>query len=112
MNITDKQKAQAAELFKKHGFNKLFMNERGEFFSIENLAASSVSGDKAKYMQVDPISVNSSGKSSEAAAALIEQINTADTAEKVQMILDAELKSSKRKSVIDAANKKLETFKS
>jgi len=51
MNISKKIQTQAQEIISKHGYSKVFVNNKGEFFSNENLAFNSV-GNKRKDIAV------------------------------------------------------------
>ena len=52
MDISKEKKAEGQALADKHGFDKLWVNESGEFFTTENLAAFSVDNAKAKFAEV------------------------------------------------------------
>ncbi|MFV0378341.1 MAG: hypothetical protein ACK5JD_13690 [Mangrovibacterium sp.] len=109
MKVTDKIRKQAVELAEKHGFRQIWVNEKGEFFSNQSYAAHSVGGDITKYAEialgaaVEATATNDLGK----AADVIAAIEGAADAEAVQAILKAEQEGKNRKSVIEAASKKL-----
>ena len=110
MKVTDKIQKKAAELAEKHGLKKIFVNENGEFFSEKCHAANSVGGDSKKYTEislgapVEPVkSTNDLGKLADVIAA----IDAATDTETVRAILDAEVAGKDRKSVIEAASKKI-----
>lgn len=109
MKVTDKIRKQAAELAEKHGLTQVWVNEKGEFFSNVSHAANSVGGNKEKYAVLmfsaaqETTATNDLGK----AADVIAAIEAAADTEAVQAILKAEQEGKNRKSVIEAAEKKL-----
>ncbi len=113
MKITADIKAKAAELAEKHGFDELFVNAKGEFFTSKSNAANSVDGNKEKYAQVH-LGVAGSGERTttdlDKAADVIAQIEAAEDKEGVEAILEAESEGKNRKTVIEAALKKVKAF--
>lgn len=115
MKLTDKIRKQANELAEKHGFDELFVNEKGEFFSNKSHAANSVGHDKEKYAKVPIAGATKAEKgttSLETGKELIAEIEKAEDAESVMAILVAEEEGKNRKTVVEAANKKLEALAS
>jgi hypothetical protein len=55
MNISKEKRAEALKIKKAHGYKNIFVNDRGEFFSLEIYASQSVNGDKNKYIEVEEI---------------------------------------------------------
>lgn len=114
MTITKDIKEKALEIGRKHKYAKVWVNESGEVFSEEQFAKLSVKGDKDKYAPVEITaevkekanSTNDLGTVQE----VITAIEAAETAEAVQAIVDAEKAGKNRKTVFEAAEKKLSTF--
>lgn len=52
MKITQDIKKQGEKLKKKLGFEKIYVNIKGEYFSQECDAANSVGGDNSKYCEI------------------------------------------------------------
>lgn len=53
LTVTAADKKRGAEIAEKLGVNELFFNNKGEFFSQENLAAFSVGHKKEQYTKID-----------------------------------------------------------
>lgn len=112
MKVTDKIYKQGVELAGQHGFKRIFVNEKGEFFSNQSYAAHSVGGDMTKYAEiaigtpVDPTATNDLGK----AADVIAAIEASTDVEEVRAILEAEVAGKDRVTVIEAASKKIATL--
>jgi len=114
MTITKEIKDKALELGRKHKLVRVWVNESGEVFSDEQFAKSSVKGDKDKYA---PVEVTAEVKEKEKSTndlgsvqEVIAGIEAAENTETVQAIIDAEKTGKNRKTVIEAAEKKLNTF--
>lgn len=88
MKITDEQKAKAQELAEKLKVGWLYVNDKGEYFTSENLAQLSVGGDKKKYFMLgfDP-AVQEENET-------LLKINALESVEEVQAILDAEIEGA------------------
>lgn len=116
MTITNEIKETARALGRKHKLNKVWVNESGEVFSEEQFAKMSVKGDKDKYAPVDvtaDVAIASSEKKTNALDNVKEvcaAIEAAKTVDEVQEIIDAEKEGQSRKTVLAAAEKKLNTF--
>jgi len=125
MKISEDKLKEGRELAEKHGFKELFVNEKGEFFTNKSFAAMSVNYDKEQFAEVD-LSEAGSRKTEEKATnastgsatndlgkavEVIEAIEVATEVEVVEAIMKAETEGKNRKSVIEAAVKKLLTFK-
>jgi hypothetical protein len=113
LKITTEQKNKGVELGRKLGQSKMWINEKGEYFTNENFASLSVGNDKEKVGVIEVTAeavkedkTNELGTATEIIAA----IEAAADAEAVQAIIDAENEGKKRKTVLDAGAKKLETF--
>lgn len=127
LQITKEQKEKANEIGRKHNVEKVFVNDKGEFFTVENYAKLSVNGDKDKIAVVvvsastsDDNKSNTTGSATAqkattetaTAAELITAIEATTEITAVQAILDAEKQGRKRATVLAAAGKKIESFKS
>ena len=122
MKISEDKLKEGRELAEKHGFKELFVNEKGEFFTNKSFAAMSVNYDKEQFAEVD-LSEAGSRKTEEKATnastgsatndlgKAVEAIEVATEVEVVEAIMKAETEGKNRKSVIEAAVKKLLTFK-
>ncbi|MDR1459157.1 MAG: hypothetical protein LBI60_02975 [Bacteroidales bacterium] len=64
MNISKKKAAEARKIKAEHGYKEIYVNDKGEFFSIENYALLSVNGDKKRYMKVEEEKGGDKGESS------------------------------------------------
>jgi hypothetical protein len=53
MNISKEKKAEALKIKAAHGYKEIYVNNKGEFFSMENYASMSVDGDRKRYMKVE-----------------------------------------------------------
>lgn len=112
MTISNEIKEKALEIGRRHKLSKVWVNDRGEVFSEEQYAKASVGSDKDKFTSVEVTAevkekgTNDLGNVTEVTAA----IEAAETAEAVQAILDAELAGKNRKTVLEAAKNKLNTF--
>jgi hypothetical protein len=118
MEITKDKLQEGRELAKKHGFKKLFLNEKGEFFTDKGLALMSVERNADKVAEV-PLAGGGEGEEKgegkatndlAKAADVIAAIEAAETHDAVVAILDAESAGKNRKTVIDAGNKRLEAI--
>jgi hypothetical protein len=111
LQVTSAQKKQAVELAKKHSVKELFMNNNGEFFTAENLAAISVGGKKELYAKIETSYNEASGLNSKKADELIPLIATIESVEELQSILDAENADKKRSTVITAIEERVKELK-
>jgi len=87
LKITTEQKTKGIEIGRKLGQSKMWVNYKGEYFTNENFA-------------------NELGKVED----VIVAIEAAAEVEVVQAIIDAENEGKKRKSVLEAGAKKIETL--
>ena len=117
MKISEEKLKEGLKLAKEFGFKELFVNEKGEFFTNKSFASMSVNYDKEKFAEVplteDGKPENVEGKATNdlgKAADIIAAIEVATEAEVVEAILKAETEGKNRKSVIEAATKKIETL--
>lgn len=116
MKISEDKLKEGRELAKKHGFKKLFVNEKGEFFTNPSYASMSVNYDKEKFAEV-PLNSDQSQSTEKGtndlgkAADVIAALEAATEAEVVEAILKAETEGKNRKSVIEAGVKILAGFK-
>ena len=53
LNISEKKKQEAEKIAKKLNVKTLFVNNKNEFFTSENLASVSVDNDKDKYGKIE-----------------------------------------------------------
>lgn len=113
LKITDKQKKEALEIGRKHKAAAIYVNDKGEYFSDENLCKTSVGGDKELYGKVEITSevkettaTNDLGKAEDVLAA----IESATEKEAVEAILTAEKAGKNRVTVVKVAEAKLEMF--
>jgi hypothetical protein len=113
MKITEAKRKEALELAKKLSCKELFINVDGEFFTNQSHAANSVKNDKEKWAKVDlgievepQKTTNDLGK----AADVIAAIEAATEVSVIEAISKAEAEGKNRKSVIDAAAKKIESL--
>ena len=114
MKVTNEQINTGIELAEKYGFKRIWVNLAGEFFSNENNCANSVKGKKSEYAEVN---LNGfAGKKEkgtndlEKIKEVLSHIEDAESTEAVGAILEAEKAGKNRKPVIEAAEKKLESF--
>lgn len=114
LKITTEQKNKGIEIGRKLGQSKMWINEKGEYFTSENFAQISVGNNKEKIGMIEVTAeavkeskTNELGTASDVIAA----IESAETAEAVQAIIDAENEGKKRTTVLEAGAKKLETLK-
>lgn len=82
----------------------LFINEKGEFFTSENLAQLSVKGDKNKYQKLD---YSTSFSTDDAEAEELTEIKALKTISEVQAILDQELEGADRGTIIKACEDRI-----
>lgn len=112
MKISEDKLKEGRELAKNRGFKKLFVNEKGEFFTNPSYASMSVNYDKEKFAEV-PLNSDQSQSTEKGtndlgkAADVIAAIEAAISSDEVIDILKAEAKGKNRKSVIDAGKNKL-----
>lgn len=102
MKATKEQIDKGKELAEKLKTDILFINEAGEYFTDENLAQLSVKGDKKEYQQLE-YSTSAVTEENEELA----EINSLNTVEDVQAILDLELEGSNREAIIDACKARI-----
>ena len=107
MKITKEQKENGIEIGQKLGQSKMYINEKGEYFTNENFAKNSVGSDKEKFGTIE---VTAEVVTEEKTTELGTAIESATELESVQAILDAEKAGKSRKSVLEAGAKKIETF--
>lgn len=102
MKATKEQIEKGKELAEKLKTDILFINEAGEYFTSENLAQLSVKGDKKKYQRLE-YSTSPVAEENEELA----EINSLNTVEEVQAILDLELEGAGREEIIDACEARI-----
>lgn len=114
LKITSEIKNRAQEVAEKNGLNVIFVNDKGEFFSNENFAALSVKSDKSKYAKIEVVAVgddSEDGKGTNDLGTVTEvvaSIEAAETVDDVEAIVKAEKEGKNRKTVLDAAQKKID----
>lgn len=106
MNITDEQKEKAQELAEKLKVSVLYINDKGEYFTNENLVQLSVDGDKKKYQKLDFAPV-----ANEEADDIFTQIKELQTIEDVQTILDAEIEGAGDAEIMNACEARINELK-
>ena len=106
MNITNEQRAEAQKTAEKLKVATLYVNDKGEYFTSENLAQLSVASDKKRYQKLD-FSTGSSEESED----IFAQINELQTVEEVQTILDAELEGVGDAAIIEACEARINELK-
>ena len=113
LKITTEQKTKGIEIGRKLGQSKMWVNYKGEYFTNENFANISVGNDKEKVGMIEVTSeaitekkTNELGKVED----VIVAIEAAAEVDVVQAIIDAENEGKKRKSVLEAGAKKIETL--
>ncbi|MBD8348583.1 hypothetical protein [Dysgonomonas sp. HGC4] len=99
MTATAEQIEKGKEIAKDLKVKKLYLNDKGEFFTSQNLASLSVKADKKKYTTLDysTTSLASADELEELA-----QIYALETVEEVDEILDVELEGEGRREIIEA----------
>lgn len=120
LTITKEQKEKAIAIGRKHNVEKVFINDKGEFFTVENYARLSVNSDKEKIAIVSVTALSSSEKKQKnenqtteanTVAELISAIESASDASEVQDIIKAESNGLKRSSVLKAAGERIKQLK-
>jgi hypothetical protein len=86
----------------------LFVNERGEFFTSENLAQLSVKGDKKKYRKLD---YSTPFAADDAEAEELAEIKALQSTDDVQVILDVELEGLGRETITKACEDRIAELK-
>lgn len=106
-----KLKEIADSVFKRYPkIDKVFATSDGQaFFDNAHAKNHAVPNKKHKELKVEEFLRN--GGTSENAKTLIAEINAAETVDAVTAILEAETAGENRKSVIEAANKRVEKLK-
>ncbi|WP_418894699.1 hypothetical protein [Limibacterium fermenti] len=115
LKISKETRAKAIQTAKDNGLSSIFVNDKGEFFSNENFARLSVDQKVDRYAKIDVLTVdtdekkgtNDTGTVTEVVAA----IEAATDIASVEAILKAENEGKGRKTVIEAAEKKIKQFK-
>ena len=107
MKISEEIRNKGQELAEQMKVSVLYVNEKGEFFSSENLAQLSVKGDKKKYEKLDftPIVEDPALEVS------VEMIQSLQTVEEVQAILDAEIIGAGDAAIMDACETRIQELK-
>jgi hypothetical protein len=104
MNATNEQIEKGKELAEKLKVTVLYINDKGEYFTSDNLAQLSVKGDKKKYQKLD----YSAAVKDEIEDDEIQEINKLQTVEEVQALLDIELEGENRSDVVEACKSRIE----
>lgn len=113
LKISKEQKDMALSLGRKHKAKVMWVNKKGEYFTQEQFAKASVGGNDDELAKVEITAEVQEKKTNDldTAKAVIAEIEAAQTQEVVEDILTAEKEGKNRETVIKAAEKKLETFK-
>lgn len=106
MKISDEKRKEGEEHAKALKTNVIYINDKGEFFSTENLAQLSVDGNKKKYQKLDFAPVANEG-----ADDIFAQIKALQTVEEVQAILDAEIEGAGDAELMDACETRINELK-
>ncbi|MEA4916549.1 hypothetical protein [Proteiniphilum sp.] len=115
LQVTKEQMKRANDVAKANGLETVFMNEKGEFFSNKNFAALSVEGDKNRYVKIDVSPESGDSEKEEGkktndlgpAGEVVAAIEAATDVDAVEAILTAEKAGKNRKTVLEAAEKKI-----
>ncbi len=111
LKITDKTRQKGLKIAQKNNLNVVYVNDKGEFFSTENLAALSVKGDKEKYTKIEVSEEPTTHKDSSNMDVIVE-IAAAKDVEQVQEILNTEkARPEIRQEIIDACYKRMDELK-
>jgi len=103
MKATKKQIEKGKSLAKSLKIDIVYVNDKGEYFTNENLAQLSVKGDKQRYQALNySTSVDATAESEELA-----EIKSLKTVYEVQAILDTELESEGREEIIKACEDRI-----
>ncbi|MCF8337904.1 MAG: hypothetical protein K9I74_07970 [Bacteroidales bacterium] len=108
MKLSNKIKKQAAEIAEKHGFREIWVNDMNEFFSLKSNAANSVEGDSKRYAEVPLGGV--AQEEVKSADELIKEVEASEDIDALEKVIEVEKKEKNRKTVIEAAEKKLESL--
>lgn len=107
MKISEEIKNKGQKFAEQMKVSVLYVNEKGEFFSSENLAQLSVKGDKKKYEKLDFTPV----VEDPALEVSVEMIQSLQTVEEVQAILDAEIEGAGDADIMDACEARIKELK-
>jgi len=125
MNLTQKQQDKAQSIIKELDLKEIFINDKGEFFSTENLAKLSVKGDSKKIECVKKSAVKTDkGGNTETVEFTVEtakekllsteKIGDLDYQKEIKPLVDAlklETADNKKKTLIEALEGFKETIK-
>jgi hypothetical protein len=113
MKITKDKLKEAQDIAKKYGYKQMFVNNKGELFTSENLASVSVDHDKDKYTEVplNVATVSTTEKAKVKSDSLTLEIDACTSVEDVEEILNAEKEGENRADVIAACELKIEQLK-
>lgn len=106
MKISEETKQRGEELAGELKASVLYVNDKNEFFTTENLAALSVSGNKKKYQKLD-----FGTQTTEEAGVSVELIQSLETIEEVQAILDAEIEGAGDAAIMEACESRIAELK-
>lgn len=106
MKITEETRQRGKELAGELKASVLFVNDKNEFFTSENLASLSVSGNKAKFQKLDFVI-----QETKDLEVTIEVIEGLETIEEVQAILDAEIIGAGDAAIMDACEARIAELK-
>lgn len=113
LKITTEQKNKGIEIGRKLGQSKMWINEKGEYFTSENFALISAGSNKDKIGLIEvtaEVEKSEGTTETSTAAELIAAIDAATDVVDVQAILDAENAGKKRKTVLDAGATRIVTL--
>lgn len=101
MKITEEIRNKGQELASKMKVNSLYVNDKGEFFTTQNLASLSVDGKKDRYQEINFAVTEENFEVS------VELIRSLTTIEEVQEILNAEIEGTGSGEIIDACEARI-----
>jgi len=113
LKITTEQKNKGIEIGRKLGQSKMWINEKGEYFTSENFALLSAGSNKDKIgmIEVTAEAVVEKTTATATAVELIAAIDAATELDAVVAILEAETAGKNRATVIAAADAKIDLLK-
>lgn len=125
MNLTQKQQDKAQSIIKELDLKEIFINDKGEFFTTENLAKLSVKGDSKKFDCVKKTAVKTdkggakvdvefTEETAKEKLLSTEKIGDLDYKEEIKPLVDAlklETADNKKKTLIEALEGFKETIK-
>lgn len=106
MKISEETKQRGEELASDLKVGVLYVNDKNEFFTSENLAALSVSGNKTKYQKLD-----FGIQETQELKVTVEKIEALESIEEIQAILDAEIEGAGDAEIMEACESRIAELK-